>query len=224
MTGLHPARSRWVRRAGIPERFLGSTLDGLSPYAMHAEVMSAARSWIGAVAAGEVVRSPGSPRCGLGLALVGPPGAGKSRLAATLLQELAACAGSDAWHCVTTPTMPIRYASYVDVLSAMQSGYDGEQEFAYLAERMFGACPAEDAIQVLVVDDLGKEHRSATGWSQGVFERLLRSRFDRGFPTIVTTNVHRDRWSDAYGESLDSFAHEALESLVILSPGGDRRR
>lgn len=225
MIDMHPSRARWIRRSAIPERFLGSTLDSLSPYAMHESVMSTVRSWIESVVAGEVVKSPGSRACGLGLVLSGSPGAGKSRLAATILQEVAIRATKETWSSMALPTMPIRFSSYADILTDMSSSFDGNAESKYLVDRMLGsAAVPEDVIRILVVDDLGKEHRSQSGWSQSTFERLLRTRFDRGLPTIVTTNVHRDLWAEAYGPSLDSFACEALESLVVISAAGDRRR
>jgi DNA replication protein DnaC len=78
--------------------------------------------------------------------------------------------------------------------------------------------------RVFILDDLGKEHRTATGWAENTFDALLRSRFNAGLPTIVTTNVPLKNWGVVYGEPMGSFAHEAFIPIAVKAPGGDRRR
>lgn len=221
---MTPLQARWVRRANIPPRFLDSTLDSLSPYAEHDVLMSVIRGWIDDVVAGHVIRSVGSPRCGKGLLLTGQPGAGKSRLAATILQEIARRATKTTWNSLMMPTTPLWYCLYPEILLKFTDSYDGDPDARHLVDRLFGTCEDEDAIRVLVLDDLGKEHRSGSGWSQNIFDHLLRIRFDKGFPTIVTSNVMRHLWASQYGVSMDSFADEALTPLAVISEGGDRRR
>lgn len=46
---------------------------------------------------------------------------------------------------------------------------------------------------LLVLQGLGEEHRSATGWSGSVIFGLLRRRYDRGLPTIVSGNYAPDK-------------------------------
>jgi superfamily II DNA/RNA helicase len=79
------------------------------------------------------------------------------------------------------------------------------------------------AIKVLVLDDIGKEYRTASGWAENTFDALLRARFNAGLPTIVTTNVPIKDWGDTYGQPMGSFVKEAFMPIVVESAEGDRR-
>jgi DNA replication protein DnaC len=79
-------------------------------------------------------------------------------------------------------------------------------------------------IRVLVVDDIGKEHMSASGWQKTLVHDILRSRFNNGLPTIVTTNLPVKSWSAAYGEATGSFIHEAFVTIELESIRGDLRK
>jgi DNA replication protein DnaC len=76
-------------------------------------------------------------------------------------------------------------------------------------------------VRVLVLDDLGKEYKGS-GFNDASFDEILRSRYDRALPTIVTTNVMRDDWKHQYGEAMGSFAFEAFRRVEII--GEDRRK
>ena len=76
-------------------------------------------------------------------------------------------------------------------------------------------------VRVLVLDDVGKEHASASGWQKNMLHHVLRTRFNHGLPTIVTTNIKLDDWEAHYGSATQSFVHEAfvyvnMDSLVDL--------
>jgi DNA replication protein DnaC len=76
---------------------------------------------------------------------------------------------------------------------------------------MLGEC-SDDAynIRVLVIDDVGKEHSSLSGWQKNMLHHVLRTRFNNGLPTIVTSNIQRDNWADVYGDATGSFIKEAF--------------
>lgn len=82
----------------------------------------------------------------------------------------------------------------------------------------------DTAVRLLVLDDVGKEHRTASGWAVSFFEDLIRERSYEGWPTIITTNLYPDQWKATYGDSCESFFHEAFDHLLIESPVGDRRK
>jgi len=65
-------------------------------------------------------------------------------------------------------------------------------------------------IRVLVLDDVGKEHASLSGWQKSMLHHVLRTRYNNGLPTIVTTNVELTNWSGLYGDATESFANEAF--------------
>jgi DNA replication protein DnaC len=68
-------------------------------------------------------------------------------------------------------------------------------------------------VRVLVLDDVGKEHASLSGWQKSMLHHVLRTRYNNGLPTIVTTNVELKNWSGLYGEATESFANEAFMYL-----------
>jgi len=74
-----------------------------------------------------------------------------------------------------------------------------------------------------VIDDVGKEHASLSGWQKNVLHHVLRTRFNLGLPTIVTTNVSLDDWGSLYGDATESFAKEAFMYLPMVTNKGDLR-
>lgn len=53
------------------------------------------------------------------------------------------------------------------------------------------------SVDVLVVDDLGKEHESGSGYARSQLELLVRERYANGRVTMFTTNLTPDNISDA---------------------------
>jgi hypothetical protein len=53
---------------------------------------------------------------------------------------------------------------------------------------------------------------------------VLRTRFNNGLPTIVTTNIELKNWAGLYGDATESFANEAFSYLPITAAKGDLRR
>jgi DNA replication protein DnaC len=90
---------------------------------------------------------------------------------------------------------------------------------------MHGECD-DDAynIRILVIDDVGKEHASGSGWQRTMLHHILRTRFNNGLPTIVTTNLALDAWNAAYGDATESFIREAFATIELASTQGDLRR
>lgn len=228
---LHPVPRAWIRRAQIPKRFLGWSIDDVLP-----DVAFAAPSGpVSALDDGRVGRwlktALSGSHGGRGLFLVGAPGQGKTTLAAVLLQEIARHASTKGLgHTAETPQHnPVLFTTYSGLLESRKRMFslpeDGD-EWAYLdlfQEAALGSAGHGYDAQFLVLDDVGKEHSTASRFAEDSLDFLLRSRFDRGLPTIVTTNLPLAEW-DSYGESMSSFAREAFVHAVILNRKGDRRR
>ena len=53
---------------------------------------------------------------------------------------------------------------------------------------------------LLVIDDVGAEHKSASGWAESVFEDLINYRELHRLPTIITTNLNKEDFGKAFGE------------------------
>jgi len=197
-------------RAQVPIKTLGMEFSDLDD----SKAKTVAESWVSTVQSGMVIKSPGSPSSGLGLLLVGEPGHGKTTMASVALQSL-------------IRTMPFSssvagiFLDYPKFLRLEKESW-GDKETKELMDQIYG--DAKYSIPLFVLDDLGKEYRTQNGWSENVFDALLRSRFNAGLPTIVTTNVPITKWRSTYGEAMESFAHEAFVSVVVESESGDRRK
>ena len=55
-----------------------------------------------------------------------------------------------------------------------------------------------------VVDDVGKEHTTRSGFAEDTFDLLVRARHNAGLFTIYTSNVPFSRWSADYSDSMQN--------------------
>jgi DNA replication protein DnaC len=211
-----------ILRAGLPMKTIGREFSDLDP----SDALDTVRQWVELVKDGKVIQNPGSPQCGLGIMLVGEPGHGKTTLACTGLQELIRGISKDVLG--SPEKLPPRVGGFMDypkLLRLQKAQWSEPDEAAQLQlDSIYGDADKMNNTRVFILDDLGKEHRTATGWAENTFDALLRSRFNAGLPTIVTTNVPLKNWGVVYGEPMGSFAHEAFIPIAVKAPGGDRRR
>jgi DNA replication protein DnaC len=229
IAGIDPRIRGRLMASGIPQRFMGLELSDLLPH--EGQVHQIVQAWIRMLQDGKVIAATGLINtCGKGLLLQGAPGAGKTALACALLQDVVRTTPLPVWAVpggLQAPGRPALFMTYPGILSLIQRGWDeGSPEAVNdTMDALFGEStdPAKH-VRLLVIDDLGKEHRTKSNWAEDTFDHLLRARFDRGYPTIVTTNVLMKDWSQVYGRAMGSFAHEAFISLDVKSPQGDRRR
>lgn len=212
-------RRSWIQIASIPKARLGWTLADCTDAPKKA--LEGLRRWLDGVSEGKVILASGQPHCGRGVLLYGQPGRGKTTLALAAIQDmllefpLSAFAPSENGVLVR----PVYFATFNDILDLKgqtMSGADDLEEENRLYDGMLGKC-RDDAynIRVLIVDDVGKEHASLSGWQKSMLHHLLRTRFNNGLPTIVTTNIERDDWADVYGDATGSFVKEAFIYLTV---------
>ena len=220
-------RKTWVKIANVPRARLGWEFEDCKD--VTDGDLQKVRSWIDQVSRGNIIQADGKRSCGKGLLIYGEPGNGKTTLALVVLQDMLRNLSMDAFapqenKIIVNPCYFITFNDVVELRgSLMGDSKTDEMERLFLG--MHGEC-ADDAynVRVLIVDDVGKEHMSASGWQRSVLHHLLRSRFNRGLPTIVTTNVKLDSWDTLYGSATESFAREAFSYLVLESTRGDLRR
>jgi len=205
-----PTIKHALLRAEVPMKTLGMEFSDLDD----SKAKTVTESWVSTVQSGMVIKSPGSPSSGLGLLLVGEPGHGKTTLASVALQSLIRTMSFSS-------SQPGVFMDYPKFLRLEKESWT-DRDLKDKVKEIFG--DAKYSIPLFVLDDLGKEYRTQTGWSENTFDALLRARFNAGLPTIVTTNVPLSKWRVTYGEPMESFAHEAFVSVAVESEMGDRRK
>lgn len=194
---------------------LGWELDDLTK--VSPAVMERLRFWAESVISGQVVKSD-TPLCGKGLILVGGAGSGKSAIGLALLQTILVATPLESFvpdvkGQVLRPGYFLPFSDLVDLKSEIIRG-DGDAEFL----QQIHGIHAQDSlnVRVLVLDDLGKEHMTGSGWTKTLLAETIRRRFDAGFTTIVTTNVAANIWADVYGESVGGLAMGAFFPAIPL--------
>jgi len=219
-------RSTWSRLANIPKARLGWEFSDCTD--ITEDDMSACKGWVRAVREGRVIRAEGFKSCGKGLLIVGKPGQGKTALALTIIQEMIRTFSFDTFAVkegmsIVKPCYFITFSDIVALKGSLISNPMDDQERLFLG--IHGDCD-DDAynVRVLVIDDVGKEHTSASGWQSTLLHDILRSRFNNGLPTIVTTNLPVKSWETAYGDATGSFIHEAFATIELESIRGDLRK
>ena len=71
-------------------------------------------------------------------------------------------------------------------------------------------------IPFLVIDDLGKEHRTQSGFSEGEFNNLLRERSRDTKITLITSNLTPIEFKNIYGESSAQLSKECLLPVRLI--------
>jgi DNA replication protein DnaC len=223
---LKVRRRSWLQIASVPDARLGWTLDDCTD--TEASDIDKIRRWVKSVEDGKIIRAVGSKACGRGLLLCGQPGRGKTTLALAVIQEMITKFPLESFSPSENKVLirPCYFATFNDIIDLkgeLMDDFTPEAENLY--NGMLGECK-DDAynIRVLIIDDLGKEHASLSGWQKNLLHHVLRTRFNNGLPTIVTTNIELKNWAGLYGDATESFANEAFSYLPITVAKGDLRR
>jgi len=201
-----PTVRHLINNASVPMKTIGKDFSDLDD----SEAKTLVQTWVSTVETGVVIKSPGSPLSGLGILLLGQPGHGKTTMASVALQRL-----------IRGMQVPGLFLDYPKFLRLQQESWKND-DLKEKMQEIYG--DAKHSLPLLVLDDLGKEHTTQSGWAENTFDAVLRSRFNAGLPTIITSNVPLNKWRSAYGESMESFAHEAFIEVKVESDKGDRRK
>jgi DNA replication protein DnaC len=172
----------------LPPRFRDRSLDSYAPVSPSQKAALAAAN---EVVAGHIK----------GLVLIGPPGVGKTHLAAGVV---ALC------------RYPAKWINVADAISTMrlEMGLPLMERTATLALR--------DAAQhegLVVLDDLGREN--VTDWTGELIYSLVNARYEKMLPTVVTSNrTGKDLRDGPYWAAISRLAEDGRLIEVI---GPDRR-
>jgi DNA replication protein DnaC len=140
---------------------------------------------------------------GLGLVLWSPDlGTGKTLMsvltAKSLLRE-----GEDVF-----------FVQFNDLIDYFTAGWRDEAERRWFNRRVRNA-------DVLVIDDLGREHKGRSEVVEAMLDQVIRHRTAMARPTIITTNSTPDKMQRGYGSNVMSLLSE--RSLWVPLTGRDFR-
>jgi len=146
---------------------------------------------------------------GKGLLFFGRNGTRKTTLAAITLTEVQ----------YRYPSLEVFYIRFSALKAAMTDTFESDG-----SERKTNANKILDAVRtrsLVVIDDIGQEYRTQSGFTESFFHELIRVRYDNALPTIITTNIDPESMRGVYGDSFESFQHDAFDSYPLL--GKDTR-
>lgn len=211
--------------SNIPRRFIGmeptDIKDAMGSFPQEIE------EWITNVLEGRVIKQLGGIGVtGVGLLFDGGPGLGKTTHAVVTLMEIIRRLPEDKANKIfvaggtelSRSFRSIYYLTFPEFLvrkkAIMEADPETKRELYDEMEGFHGRSKNDDLnVRILVLDDLGKEYGSK--YVDASFDEILRSRYDKGLPTIVTTNLLREKWSAQYGEAMGSFAYEAFVRVQL---------
>lgn len=218
-------RKSWLKLANIPAKFVGWKLEDCVDLSESSQ--KELQGWVSKVKTGFVIRAYGGKMCGRGLLFAGSPGLGKSTVGAALLQEMITTFPLKSFDTESKAlSRPVYFTSYTGLISLrgqIISGDYEEREYK-LWHGILGDCKDDSFnIRVLVIDDVGAEHNYTSGWQKSLLHEVLRGRYEKGLPTIITSNTNPKDWKDLYSPATQSFLNEAFFQIRLATDEGDLR-
>jgi len=174
-----------VRRANLPERYWEASLSAIPD---HLDYKHKIKKYIDNLV--EMMEQ------GIGLYLWSSEnGTGKTSVSALIAKEA------------------LRYGKTVffeesSRLKGMLINKEQFEEGTSIEERMM-------MVDVLILDDIGKEYRTSSGYAENVIETLVRARVQKVKTTIMTGNVHPKDMKKIYSEDFSALLKESVVPVNV---------
>lgn len=141
-------------------------------------------------------------KMGKGLVMYGTVGTGKTFYAACIANAL------------LDKGYKVYMTNFAELTNRIQGMFEGRQEFIDSLNRN----------DLLVIDDLGAERNSASGYMQEMVFNIIDSRYRSGLPFIVTTNLTADQLKNPKDISYQRIYDRILERCHPVEVTGQSRR
>lgn len=199
----------WIG-TGLPRRTHDTHLHDLMEADGAPTELAAVAQWLQELPAQQAVSKALVPvdrsRFGQGLLLTGLPGRGKTAAAAAVACE------------VRRGGKSVYFTRWADFVQQSRDLYGRLAKGVSAPEELSRALHAADRVRtsfLVVLDDVGQERITDTGYGTELLESTLRERYDDGRPTIVTTNLTSQQWTSRYSGPLRSFIGQACRILAF---------
>lgn len=159
-------RDRIIGASGMGDRFLSRTFETLQITPENKQAVETARRYADGFEAMLPRRGASEPGRN-GLIIVGPPGTGKTHLAAAIANKL------------INDGRPVICMTMIDILESIRRTFNGNGSEAEVIRR-YKTAP------LLIIDDMGKE--PPTEWAISTIYNIINGRYEAYLPTIVTSN------------------------------------
>lgn len=206
-------REERLTRTGIPRKYWNLTWEDFEKRDATADM----RDWL----VGYEETFDEAMHDGRGYALLGPPGVGKT-MSSCILGVLLSDAGAVVRFVPLARLIEKRIRQFTLMKLYERAGDEGAlEEWSEIDRWLY---TLRNVAHLVILDDVGKEHRTATGYAEDTFDQFLRERVALGRPVGITSNVKLDKWAAQYSDSMGDFLHEAGEVIHIQKRDSMRRR
>lgn len=197
----------------IPVRYRGHVIGDVN---VDEDSKSAARAFVDSFAQRWVPETTPTARypenrdlIGHGLTLMGNPKTGKTRLACAILTEVAS----------GHPQATVLFTPFADYIHFFNERHTWARSRDALSEANLNKIDASLSsvleASLVVLDDIGREHMTASNAAVDELYRVLRSRERRGLVTIVTTSLTLDALKSAYDMHLSDFLVRSHTPVLV---------